>query len=650
MDNVPGIQRQNNGRTCALTRPFRSLPSQIRPPHPRERLNSSTGREEPTIATWGHRGRNRVTGIVVAVVVALLTSTAVTGPRAAASTPVATVFSAYAGAGDVTGVAGVSATVGHPITMGSDYFDETSWAGIDSDTWLMQRWHGTGLPMVWGVPMLPSTSGVSLTIGATGAYDSYFSLLASNLVANGMGSSTLRLGWEFNSIGFPWYAAGQASAFVAYWQQIVNTMRAVPGANFSFEWNADRGGQGPSDQAMGNLDNYYPGDAYVDVVGLDVYDQAWNTYPGPAQEFQNVLNLPWGLSWISGFAAAHGKALAIPELGLGHGPSAPNSGVTSAPGPVCGGDDPIFIADVMDWAGTNHARDVVFWDYGSSSIDNGSNPQTAAAIRQVLADGWTGTPPLTGGTNASNGGGYWMVASNGGVFSFGNAGFQGSEGGVHLNNPIMGMASTPDKGGYWLVASDGGVFAFGDAGYFGSTGGIHLNEPIVGMAATPDGGGYWLVASDGGVFAFGDAGYFGSTGGIHLNDPIVGMAPSSGGDGYRLVASDGGIFAFGDAGYFGSTGGIHLNEPIVGMAATPDGNGYWLVASDGGIFAFGSAGFYGSAGGIALNSPIVGMTATPDGGGYWMAAADGGAFSFGNAGFLGSAVGHDSHAPVTGIA
>ncbi len=64
--------------------------------------------------------------------------------------------------------------------------------------------------------------------------------------------------------------------------------------------------------------------------------------------------------------------------------------------------------------------------------------------------------------------------------------------------------------GYWLVASDGGVFSFGDAGFYGSLGGTTLNKPVVGIAPTPDGKGYWLVASDGGVFSFGDAGYLGS--------------------------------------------------------------------------------------------------------------------------------------------
>jgi hypothetical protein len=74
------------------------------------------------------------------------------------------------------------------------------------------------------------------------------------------------------------------------------------------------------------------------------------------------------------------------------------------------------------------------------------------------------------------------------------------------------------------VASDGGIFAFGDAVVFGSTGAIKLNQPIRGMSSTPSGKGYWLVASDGGIFAFGDAVFFGSTGAIKLNQPMVGMA------------------------------------------------------------------------------------------------------------------------------
>ncbi|HXA30223.1 MAG TPA: PQQ-binding-like beta-propeller repeat protein, partial [Candidatus Angelobacter sp.] len=203
--------------------------------------------------------------------------------------------------------------------------------------------------------------------------------------------------------------------------------------------------------------------------------------------------------------------------------------------------------------------------------------------------------------------GYWTAAGDGGVFSYGTAGFHGSMGGTRLNAPVVGMAATPGGGGYWLVAADGGVFSFGNAAFHGSTGGMRLNAPVVSMAATPDGGGYWLVASDGGIFSFGDAAFYGSTGAMRLNAPVVGMAATVDGTGYWLVATDGGIFCFGDASFHGSTGGMRLNAPVVGMAPAPSGRGYWLVASDGGIFTFGDARFNGSMGGRRLNQPVVGM-------------------------------------------
>ena len=99
------------------------------------------------------------------------------------------------------------------------------------------------------------------------------------------------------------------------------------------------------------------------------------------------------------------------------------------------------------------------------------------------------------------------------------------------------MAVDPATGGYWLVASDGGIFAF-HAPFYGSTGALHLNQPIVGMEADPTGLGYRSYA-DGGVFAF-NLPFDGSAGGTHLNQPIVGMASagligSIGSSGYWLV-------------------------------------------------------------------------------------------------------------------
>jgi len=244
---------------------------------------------------------------------------------------------------------------------------------------------------------------------------------------------------------------------------------------------------------------------------------------------------------------------------------------------------------------------------------------------------------------------YWLVASDGGIFTFGKAGFVGSAGAIHLTEPAVGMASTPDGGGYWFVTSDGQVFSFGDARFFGSASPARLKGPVVGMAATPDGGGYWLVASDGRVFRFGDARSFGSAGAPDVNHPLVGMASTPDGRGYWLVASDGGVFAFGDARFLGSAAAVDSIQPVVGMAATPDGRGYWLVASDGRVFSFGDARTFGSVGAVDLAHPVVGMAATPDGRGYWLVASNGLVFPFGDARSFGSAASIRLNRPVVGM-
>ncbi len=315
---------------------------------------------------------------------------------------------------------------------------------------------------------------------------------------------------------------------------------------------------------------------------------------------------------------------------------------------------------------------VAFDASGNLWVTNGSNNSVVAYTASQLSTSGTPTPATTvagsaTGLNRPSGiaippasqratqPGYWEVAADGGVFSFGSHTFFGSMGGTVLNAPVVGIAPTPVAGsvggkGYWLVASDGGVFSYGDASFYGSAGNIRLNEPVVGIAATPDGRGYWLVASDGGVFSYGDAGFYGSAGNNRLNEPVVGMAATPDGKGYWLVASDGGVFSYGDAGFYGSAGNIRLNEPVVGIAATPDGRGYWLVASDGGVFSYGDAGFYGSAGNLTLNKPVVGLTTSFDGKGYWLVASDGGIFNYGDAGLAGSLGGTAAQSAIVGMA
>jgi hypothetical protein len=73
-----------------------------------------------------------------------------------------------------------------------------------------------------------------------------------------------------------------------------------------------------------------------------------------------------------------------------------------------------------------------------------------------------------------------------------------------------------------MAASDGGVFTYGDAHYAGSMGGSRLNAPVIAIASMPDLDGYWLAASDGGKFDFGTSQTTGSLGGMRLNAPIVG--------------------------------------------------------------------------------------------------------------------------------
>ena len=252
-------------------------------------------------------------------------------------------------------------------------------------------------------------------------------------------------------------------------------------------------------------------------------------------------------------------------------------------------------------------------------------------------------PPakLAGPPPATTPHGYWLVGSDGGIFSFGSAGFHGSMGGIPLQRPMVGIAPTADRGGYWLDASDGGVFSFGDTQFYGSIPGLglhpagsglphSLNAAIVGMVPSHDQGGYLMVASDGGVFAFGDARFAGSCPGIGgCAGAAVAVMPDASGNGYWLITSTGNVYAFGDANYFGAPG----HGTVTSAVATPDGKGYWVLLSDGEVFPYGDAASFGSPSSSNFNNanPATAIFATSDGAGYWVASALGAVFNFGDA-------------------
>ena len=132
----------------------------------------------------------------------------------------------------------------------------------------------------------------------------------------------------------------------------------------------------------------------------------------------------------------------------------------------------------------------------------------------------------------------------------------------------MGVAATPDGGGYWLVASDGGVFGFGDAGFHLARKGENRSiGPWSGWRRRRTGWaiGWWRPTAA--FFGFGDTRFSGSAGATPLVRPAVGVTAKADGGGYWIAASDGGVFNYGDAAFNGSMGGVVLNRPVVGVAS-----------------------------------------------------------------------------------
>lgn len=226
---------------------------------------------------------------------------------------------------------------------------QETWDNVRGGRWQLEAWgqwiaQHPGARLVYGVTILPGPwdrsgpkSGidagipVSLREGAKGTYNHHFKILAENLVKHGLGGSILRPGWEFNGGWFTWRVANQADAeaFAEYWRQIVTTIRAVPGAEkLHFCWNPNIGWLShPADKA-------WPGDEYVDSIGLDYYDDGYipDSYPWPEGtsdvEIEIRRRKVWdhfykgsqGLLWWREFAQEHNKPLAIPEWGVNQKP------------------------------------------------------------------------------------------------------------------------------------------------------------------------------------------------------------------------------------------------------------------------------------------------------------------------------------------
>jgi hypothetical protein len=292
--------------------------------------------------------------IAIIAIIAALTATSVV----AANEPNLCVYRGPAPYGPRDRNAPFAAWLGLPAVWGEDFQPREDWDNVRGGGWQLQPWSQwkKAVPkrrLVLTVSILPggwdrsgpkrgmdSGKAVSLEAGARGDYNQYFQVLAENLVKVDLGDSILRLGHEFNGGWYTWRAKDHEEGYAGYWRQIVKTMRAVAGGKFKFDFNPNCGfGQFPAEKA-------YPGDEYVDYIGVDVYDQSWlpATYPIPADAtaeeilkrqkkvWNDLLNGNHGLLFWRDFAKTHGKPLSLPEWGIwirkdGHG----------------GGDNPYFI-------------------------------------------------------------------------------------------------------------------------------------------------------------------------------------------------------------------------------------------------------------------------------------------------------------------
>jgi hypothetical protein len=290
----------------------------------------------------------------------LLVLAGATAPAPAVAAP-GDQLGAYTGAGNTQGSQAFGTRVGRTLTHAHDFVDATTWASMNDVAWLAQKWRLAGYTngLVLTVPMIPDSGG-TLASGAAGEYNQHFRTLAETLVANGQQTAVLRLGPEFNGNWFPWSigVANGGALYAAYFRQIVNAMRAVPGSSFRFDWCANMGSAYTASGAQLDAESAYPGDAYVDYIGLDVYDQSWATWKAdPAARWNEFLNVRHGLRWHERFAAAHGKPMTFPEWGLAS--RADGNG---------GGDTPFFVEQMYWWL---HAHDVAYHLYFESRDPNG---------------------------------------------------------------------------------------------------------------------------------------------------------------------------------------------------------------------------------------------------------------------------------------
>ncbi len=151
-----------------------------------------------------------------------------------------------------------------------------------------------------------STGAAQLQAVASGQFDDSYAYLGQALVTSGNSNAIIRLGWEFDGDWMPWSASNNPQLYVAAFRHVHDLLRSISGA-FQFDFCGDAGYRWPIPRGNSHTswDAVYPGDAYVDIVGMDVYNDSSNW-----SYFQQTL------ADQLAFATAHGKRVSFPEWAL----------------------------------------------------------------------------------------------------------------------------------------------------------------------------------------------------------------------------------------------------------------------------------------------------------------------------------------------
>ncbi|MCK9921010.1 endoglucanase [Frankia sp. AgPm24] len=213
------------------------------------------------------------------------------------------------------------------------YTTRNSWTNVTQPTDLLQKFATWPGRLIIATPPFPEITGASNATCATGAYDAYWRNFGNFLNAYGRQDSIIRLGWEANGNWYQW-SATNPTQFINCWRHVVDSIRATaePDPDISWSLNAHYSQNPPSHNAQ----EIYPGDLWVDDVGLDAYD----AYP-PSRtkaEFDTQANAVGGLTYWYDFAVARNKGFGIGEWG-----------VASGNGTNGGGDSPNYVQWMHDW-------------------------------------------------------------------------------------------------------------------------------------------------------------------------------------------------------------------------------------------------------------------------------------------------------------